>query len=102
MAGTFDVRLEKLAATSWALHVTNGSGSEVPSVRVELDGAPVDEHPAFVPNQPDRGTVEGLGAGKSLGYLLVAADEAERPPWQLRIVHTDADDVTHEHSSTIG
>ena len=102
MAGTFDVRLEQLAATSWALHVTNGSGSEVPEVTVELDGAPIDEHPAFAANQPDRATVRDLDAGAALGYLLVASDESHRPPYKLRIVHTDGDGVTHEQSSTIG
>lgn len=102
MAGTFDVRLEQLAAKSWALHVANGSGASVPRVRVELDGAPVDEHPAFVHNQPDRAVVEDLGPGRSLGFLLVAREEGQGPPYQLRIVHTDDDGVTHEYSSRIG
>lgn len=102
MAGTFDVRLENLAATSWALHVRNNSGSEVPEVRVELDGAPIDEHPAFVANQPDAGVVEELAPGKSLGYLLVAREDVHEPPYQLRIVHSDAHGVTHEYSSKIG
>lgn len=102
MAGTFDVRLEKLAEASWALHVTNGSGSSLPEVRVELDGALVDEHPAFVHNQPDRGRVEDLGPGRELGFLLVAREEGQGPPYQLRIVHTDRDGVTHEYSSRIG
>lgn len=102
MAGTFDVRLEKLASTSWALHVANSSGAAVPEVRVELDGAPVDEHPAFVRNQPDRAVVRDLDSGRSLGYLLVAREQGQAPPYQLRIVHTDVDGVTHEYSSRIG
>lgn len=102
MAGTFDVHLEKLAATSYALHLSNNSGERIPEARVELDGAPVDQHPAFVHNQPDRGLVEDLGPGKSVGYLLVAREEGQGPPYQLRVVHTDEDGVTHEYSSKIG
>lgn len=102
MAGALDVHFEKLAATSYALHVSNNSGAAIPEVRVELDGALVDEHPAFVHNQPDRGRVEDLEPGKSLGYLLVAREESHGPPYQLRIVHTDGAGVTHEYSSRIG
>lgn len=102
MPANFDVRLEKMASTSWGLHIRNSGAEEIPELRVELDGAPVHDHPAFVENQPDTGLVEGLAGGAEVGYLLVVEDESHQPPWELRIVHTDADGVDHEYSSTIG
>lgn len=102
MARNFEVRVEKMGATSWGLHVRNTGGSEIPELTVEVDGEPVDQHPAFVQNQPDRARVEEFEPGAALGYLLVAREESQEPPWDLRIVHTDADGVDHEYSATVG
>lgn len=102
MARTLDVRLEKMGAESWGLHVRNSGGAPIPELRVELEGGLIDEHPAFVDNQPDRGHVQDLAAGGSLGYLLVAREESQRPPYSLRIVHTDPEGVSREYSATIG
>lgn len=102
MARNLDVRLEKMGAASWGLHVRNSGGAPIPEMRVELQGEPIDRHPAFVENQPDRGHVHDLPAGGSLGFLLVAREEAHRPPYSLRIVHTDQDGVSREYSATIG
>lgn len=102
MAANFDVRLEKMAPSSWGLHIRNSGTGEIPEMRVEVNGTVVHEHPAFVSNQPDRGVVEGLGGGDEVGYLLMSHQESLQPPYELRIVHTDEDGVTHEYSSTIG
>lgn len=102
MARNLDVRLEKMGAASWGLHVRNTGGSPIPELKVELEGAPIDRHPAFVENQPDGGHVQDFPPGGALGYLLVARDEADRPPYSLRIVHTDQDGVAREYSATIG
>lgn len=102
MARNLDVRLEKMGAASWGLHVRNTGGSPIPELRVELEGDLIDGHPAFVENQPDRGEVEDLPAGASLGYLLMAREEGHRPPYSLRIVHTGQDGVAREYSATIG
>lgn len=102
MPSNFDVRLEKMAPTSWGLHVRNSGAGQVPEMRVELDGTLVHDHPAYVQNQPDGGVVEGLAAGDEVGYLLMSHEESLQPPYQLRIVHTDEHGVTHEYSSRIG
>lgn len=102
MPGSFDIRLEQMAPSSWGLHIRNSGATDIPELDVELDGIPVHEHPAFVQNQPDRGHVEGLPGEAEVAYLLMSRDDASRPPYRLRIVHTDADGVTHEYSSRIG
>lgn len=102
MARNLDVRLEKMGSSSWGLHVRNAGGSEIPELKVELEGEPIHRHPAFIENQPDGGHVVDLPPGGSLGYLLVAREEAHRPPYSLRIVHTDPDGVAREYSATIG
>lgn len=102
MPANFDVRLEKMAPSSWGLHIRNNGAGSIPELRVELDGTLVHEHPAFLENQPDRGVVEELAGGKEVAYLLMTHDESLQPPYELRIVHTDRDGVSHEYSSTIG
>ena len=102
MARTLDVRLEKMGGASWGLHVRNSGGSPIPELTVELEGEPIDRHPAFIENQPDGAHVRDLPAGGAVGYLLVARDEAHQPPYSLRIVHTDPEGVSREYSATIG
>lgn len=102
MPRNFEVNVEKMSATSWGLHVRNTGSDPIPELTVEVDGTLVDEHPAFVQNQPDRGRVEDLEPGDALGYLLVARREEHEPPWDLRIVHTDVDGISHEYSATVG
>lgn len=102
MAGNLDVRLEKMGSASWGLHVRNSGGSPIRELTVELEGEPIDRHPAFVDNQPDRSHVQDFPAGGALGFLLVARKEGDRPPYALRIVHTDEDGVSRQYSATIG
>lgn len=102
MPANFDVRLEQMASTSWGLHIRNNGAGEISEMRVELDGTVVHEHPAYVENQLEQGVVEGLSGGDEVGYLLMTREASVQPPYQLRIVHTDEDGITHEYSSTIG
>lgn len=102
MARNFEVRVEQMGGSSWGLHVRNTGGDPIPELRVEVDGAPVDEHPAFVQNQPDEAEIRDFQPGDALGYLLVALEESQEPPWDLRIVHVDAEGVSHEYSATVG
>lgn len=102
MPRNFEVRVEKMSPTSWGLHLRNTGGAPIPEVTVEVDGEPVDEHPAFVQNQPDEARLEDFEPGGAVGYLLVAREERHEPPWDLRVVYTDADGVSHEYSATVG
>lgn len=102
MPANFDVRLEAMAPTSWGLHIRNKGAGDIADMRVELNGTLVHEHPAYVDNQLHLGLVDDLAGGDEVEYLLMTREASLQPPYQLRIVHTDADGVTHEYSSTIG
>jgi len=102
MPANFDVQLEQMAPSSWGLHIRNAGSQAIPELRIELDGTLVDEHPAYVGRQEDRGVVTDLTSGDEVAYLLMTKEKSLQPPYRLRIVHTDEHGIEHEYSSKIG
>ena len=70
---------------AYTLHVINDGESEARDVVVEMDGAPLIEHPAFPGNQEP---ISFVGPRAYVRRLLVGAS-GRVPPWQISITWTD-------------